>query len=69
MSWTVVFTSTQIHMVEIAKSILDENGIKSVTIDKRDSMYQSVVLPAIELHIQSEDFIRAKQLLSELESE
>ena len=69
MSWTVVFTSTQPHLVEIAKSILNDHDIKFVTMDKRDSMYKAITMPGIELYVQSEDFMRTNKLLSDFESE
>ena len=69
MSWTAVFTSLQPHEIEIVKNILDDNGIKYVVIDKRDSMYGSVVSPGIEVHIQNDDFIKGKKLISEFESQ
>ena len=69
MSWTVVFSSYQPHIVEIVKSVLNDNGIQCVTIDKRDSMYKVVTGPGIEVYIQSEDFVRSKNLLSEIEGE
>ncbi len=69
MSWSVVFTSSQPHIVEIVKSILKDHGIKFVVMDKRVSMYKTIVGPGIEVYIQSEDFIKTKNLLSELETE
>jgi glycine cleavage system regulatory protein len=69
MSWSVVFSSSQPHIVEIVKSILNEHGIKFVTMDKRVSMYKNIASPGIEVYIQSEDFIKTKNLLSEFETE
>jgi hypothetical protein len=66
MSWTVVFSSLQPHIVEIVKSILSDNDIQCVTMDKRDSMYNAVNEPGIEVYIHGDDFIRAKKLLSEI---
>ena len=67
MSWTVVFSSSQPHIIEIVKNILNDNGIHFVTVDKRDSMYKVVTGPGIEVYIQSEDYIRTKKLLSKIE--
>lgn len=66
MSWAVVFSSLQPHVVEIVKSVLNDNNIQFVTMDKRDSMYNSVIEPGIEVYIQGDDFMRAKKLLNEI---
>jgi len=68
-SWTVVFSSSWPHLVEIIKNLLDDNEIEFVVVDKRDSMYKSVTSPAIEVYIHSEDFIKTKNLLSDFETE
>ena len=67
MSWTVVYSSNQAHLVEIVKSILEDNSIEFVTVDKTDSSYGAAVGSSIELHIKSEDFVRTKKLISEFE--
>lgn len=69
MSWTVVFASYQPHIIEIVKNVLSDNEIQYVTVDKRVSMYNSVLQPGIEVYIQSEDFIRTKSLLEKFEIE
>jgi len=69
MSWSVVFSSSQVHIVEIVKSILSDHNINFVTVDKRDSIYKTTANPGIEVYIQSEDFIVTKNLLSDFETE
>ncbi len=69
MSWSVVFSSSQSHIIEMVKSVLSDNNIKFVTLDKRDSMYKTMVSPGIEVYIPNEDFIKSKNLLSEFETE
>ncbi|MEQ8324147.1 MAG: DUF2007 domain-containing protein [Vicingaceae bacterium] len=68
MSWTLIYSSNQAHLVEIVKNILEENSIEYSILDKRDSVYGSVVSAGIEIHIQSEDFVRTKKLISDFES-
>ena len=67
MSWIVVFSSTQPHIIEIVKNLLNESGISFVVIDKRDSVYTTVSEPGIEVYIQGSDFIRTKKILSEID--
>lgn len=69
MSWTVVFSSSQPHLIEIVKNLLSEQEIQFVTIDKRDSMYGSISNAGIEVYIQSEDYVKSKNLLKQIESE
>lgn len=69
MSWTVIYTSTQPHLIEIVKHIFNDHSIQHVTVDKSDSMYKSVLGPNIELHIQNEDAILAKKLITEFENQ
>jgi hypothetical protein len=66
-SWTVIYSSNQAHLIEIVKNILDENSIEFVVVDKTDSSYGSALSSLIELYIQSEDVIRTKKLISEFE--
>lgn len=66
MSWTVVYTSTQPHIIEIVKNILSDNEIRFVTVDRRDSMYTSVSEPCIEVYIPSEDFMLTKSILDRI---
>lgn len=69
MSWTVIYTSNQPHLIEFVKHIFNDNSIQYVTLDKSDSMYKSVLSANIELHIQKEDVILAKKLISEFENQ
>ncbi|HAW51709.1 MAG TPA: hypothetical protein DCX54_05180 [Flavobacteriales bacterium] len=69
MSWTIIYSSNQAHLVEIVKNILDSNSIEFVTVDKTDSSYGSALGSSIELYIRSEDFIRSKKLIAEFEHE
>ena len=69
MSWNAIYTSSQPHLIEIVKNIFNDHSIKYVTVDKRDSMYNSLLGTAIELHVESEDVVRAKKLISEFEDQ
>lgn len=59
--WVVVYRSTQPHKVNIAKAILEENGIHAVDLSKKDSAY--TVLGDIELYVQPKDEVLARFLI------
>jgi hypothetical protein len=59
--WVNVYSSGERHLVEIAKAILEENGIGCALIDKRDSTY--ITLGETELFVRDIDVMRAKFLL------
>ena len=69
MSWTVIYSSSQPHLIEIVKNIFNDYSIQHVTVDKSDSMYKSVLGPNIELHIRKDDVILAKKLILEFENQ
>ena len=38
-NWIKIYSSSQQYLVEIAKGVLQENGIESVILNKKDSAY------------------------------
>ena len=60
-NWIVVFTSGQLHLAEMAKELLKENGIESAVIDKRDSLY--ITIGEVELLVRNHDVMNAKFIL------
>jgi len=52
------------YKVEIAQAILAENNINSVIVNKQDSSY---FFGEIELHVNPDDAILAKQIINEKE--
>lgn len=60
--WVKIYVSNQIHKVEIVKATLEENGIKSFEINKKDSSYISV--GEIELYVKAEDEILSKVIIN-----
>ena len=61
--WASIYSSSQEHVVTIAKDILEENNIASIIINKKDSSY---LFGEIELFVKNENVIRAKYLLKNL---
>jgi hypothetical protein len=59
--WQRIYFSDKPHLVEIAKSILEDNHIESVIVDKRDSSYISI--GELELFVKDDDVILAKLII------
>lgn len=61
--WQRVYFAAQPHLVQIAKSILEENHIECVVVDKRDSSY--ITIGEVELYVKDSDITLSKFLLEE----
>jgi len=61
-NWKRVYFTGQIHRAEIVKSILEDNDIPSVIVDKRDSSY---LVGDIELFVRPEDEILSKLIIEQ----
>ncbi|MCX6235763.1 MAG: DUF2007 domain-containing protein [Bacteroidetes bacterium] len=64
--WIKIFSSNHLWQVEIKKSILNDEGISSVIVNKKDSAY---LFGEYELYVSVEDAFMAKQYISKTESE
>jgi hypothetical protein len=64
--WIKIFSSNHLWQVEIKKSILNDTGISSVIVNKKDSAY---LFGEYELYVSVEDAFMAKQYISKTESE
>ncbi|HJX70392.1 MAG TPA: DUF2007 domain-containing protein [Bacteroidales bacterium] len=62
--WVSVFSTNQDFKAELAKGILEENEIKFVLLNRRDSTY---LFGDIEIFVNRDDTIKAKYLLKELD--
>lgn len=60
--WEKIYSSDKLYTVESRRIYLEEHGIQSVVIDKRDSMYH---FGNSELHVSNKDAFRAVQLLND----
>lgn len=65
--WIIIYKRNNQNEAQIVKSVLEDNNIKVVLINKMDSMHTHLTNGAIELHIQSEDVINAKYIISKNE--
>ena len=62
--WVKAYESMQEYLAEIARSVLSDNNIESVIINKKDSVFNS--LGNIEVYVNRDNLIRAKQILQKL---
>lgn len=64
-NWQCVYYSNQLQRIEIIRALLDEQNIKNVIIDKRDSSY--IMVGDIEIFVPLEDAILAKIIIQQNE--
>ena len=62
--WVKAYESMQEYLAEIARSVLSDNNIESVIINKKDSVFNS--LGNIEVYVNRDNLIRAKLILQKL---
>jgi len=62
-SWQEVFSTSQPWQAEMAKQILEENGIDAVVINRKDSSY---LFGEINVYAELTHADQAKELLKEL---
>jgi hypothetical protein len=65
-NWVIVHTVTKEYEAEIIKSLLSENNIECVILNKKDSVY---LFGEIEIYVDVENAFIAKQFILNLESE
>jgi hypothetical protein len=61
--WKLIYATGKLYLAEIAKDILEEEGIEVVLLNKQDSVY---LFGDIELLVKPDDVLRAKFLLKEI---
>jgi len=59
--WIMVYSSSLPHKVNIVKAVLDNNQIKSIEVNKKDSV--SVFIGDIDLYVHRNDEVLAKFLI------
>jgi len=64
--WKEVFLTAQEYKAEMAKSILEENGIKVVLLDQKDTAYQN--FGSISVYVEEHFEEKALELLKELKN-
>ncbi|MDX2442239.1 MAG: DUF2007 domain-containing protein [Bacteroidales bacterium] len=66
-NWVSIFSTEKAYLADIARLVLDENNISSIILNRKDSSYQ--MLGEIELYVNRDEALRAKNLLKSIESE
>lgn len=61
--WVSVYSSTQMHIIQLLKHLLDSYGIESIVLNQQDSFY--VTIGDINLLVKNTDVIYAKKIISE----
>lgn len=61
-NWQKIYSSQFEHQVGILKAVLDDAGIDSVIVNKKDSFY---LFGELELFVHADHVIRAKRIINE----
>ena len=64
-NWICIYTADTLNLAEIAKGLLREHDIDSVSINKQDSTYH---FGTIEVYVERENVIQGKHVLRDIES-
>ena len=59
--WKQVFLTGELYQAEIARELLEMNGIEAVILDKKDKVYQ--VFGDIEVYVNETDEAKALEIL------
>jgi len=65
-NWIVIYTSAQLYEAEMVRSIMADNEIECVIMNKKDSTYG---FGEIEVYVPTEEAFKAKQLILEFNGE
>jgi len=60
--WEMIFSSAALYRAEMLKSLLLEEGIPAVVINKQDSSY--IVIGEVEVYSKREDVLKAKLIVN-----
>ena len=63
--WVKLFSTDRPYQAELARQILEENGIQAVVVNKKDSSY--LMFGETEVYVNQDEVIKAKQLIKTLE--
>ena len=59
-NWQVIYSTQHDYKAEIIKAVLEENGIKCFSLNKKDSAY---LFGEIELYVSPDNILRARQII------
>lgn len=61
--WVKVYSSNQLHTVELLRHLLHENDIDSILLNQQDSIYVSI--GEIHLMVKRNDILRTKRIIED----
>jgi hypothetical protein len=61
--WHLVYYSDKQHLVQIVKAVLEENGIESFEMNKKDSSY--ITVGEIELYVKEDEVPLARIIIEQ----
>ncbi len=64
-NWTVIYSSSKPWQAEIARQVLEDNGIKSVVINRQDSSY---LFGEAEVYVDICNAEKAKELTKNIDN-
>ncbi len=62
--WKQVFLAAEMYQAEIARELLENNGINSVVLNQKDSVY--LTFGDIQVYVNENDETKAIEILKEL---
>lgn len=63
-NWVIIHKSNNPNQSQIIKSVLEDNDVDVVLVNKMDSMHKHLMNAEVELHVKPEDVIKAKYIIS-----
>ena len=62
--WIIIYKCNNINTAEIIKSLLEDNDIPSIIVNKMDSMHLHLMNGDIEVHVKENDAMNAKHIIT-----
>jgi len=64
-TWEIIYKTNNPNDSEIVKAVLEDNGIKVVSVNKIDSVHLELVNSSfIELHVKPGDLVKASHIIT-----
>jgi predicted GTPase len=64
-TWEIIYKTNNPNDSEIVKAVLEDNGIKVVSVNKIDSVHLELVNSSfIELHVKPDDLVKARHIIT-----
>ena len=64
-NWEIIYKTNNTNDSEIVKAVLEDNGIKVVSVNKIDSVHLELVNSSfIELHVKPDDLVKARHIIT-----